>query len=361
VNHRILTLAVLTATPAGLAAQGTLDRSPNISGDWVVGPGTVQFNFLHRFIRSPKPVRKVTNFPTFLLATSVLKQTTVGFTYATNSTLAPAYPNEWEFFARAQPLGEAKGFPLDVGGQIAYNLAADGVDGELSVGRMVGPVRLLAVGRTLDNPATRGDRQYALGGGGAIKLMWYLAVHGDYVRLTKLKRAAGERGAWSVGLAAVIPGTPHTISLHATNANTGTIQGASRGDTQTRYGFEFTIPITLARYFGRRPQPAPTPSPAAPAAEAPGTVPTGPPGGAVFNSGMKALQFTDPTIEIEAGTTVQWTNNDPLIHTVTADDGGFDSGNLEAGQVWAFEFTRPGSYAFHCTTHPFMHGTVVVK
>ena len=91
-----------------LAAQGALDRTPNLSGSWVVRPGTVQFNFLHRFVRSPGPVRKVSNFPTFLLATAFLKGTTIGFNYSTNSTLAPAYPNEWEFFVRAQPLPQAR-------------------------------------------------------------------------------------------------------------------------------------------------------------------------------------------------------------------------------------------------------------
>src|SRR5512143_4078543 len=96
-----LTLVLSSFMATGLAAQGTLDRSPNVSGDWVVQPGTVQFNFLHRFVASPKPVRKVSNIPTFLLATSLLKRTMVVFSYSTNSTLAPAYPNEWEFFARA--------------------------------------------------------------------------------------------------------------------------------------------------------------------------------------------------------------------------------------------------------------------
>ena len=52
-----------------------------------------------------------------------------------------------------------------------------------------------------------------------------------------------------------IPGTPHTFSLQATNTSTATLEGASRGTSQRRYGFEFTIPFTLARYFGRR-QPA---------------------------------------------------------------------------------------------------------
>ncbi len=146
-RRSICACAILSGLPALLVAQGTLDRSPNVSGDWVTRPGTVQFNFLHRFVRSLKPVRKVSNFPTFLIATSFLKGTTVGFNYATNSTLAPAYPNEWEFFGRTQPFAQEAGFPVDIAGQVGYNLAAKGVDGEVSVGRRMGPVHLIAVGR----------------------------------------------------------------------------------------------------------------------------------------------------------------------------------------------------------------------
>lgn len=360
-NHRFVAL-VLIATPANLAAQGTLERSPDISGDWVVRPGIVQFNFLHRFVRSPKPVRKVSNFPTFLLATSLVKGTMVGFDYATNSTLAPSYPNEWEFFARAQPLTQAAGFPLDVGGQVGYNLSADGLDGELSASRRLGPIGLTAVGRLLSAPEkAKAGPDVALGGGAVLRLTRHVAFMGDYVRLTDLAKSAGERAAWSAGLAVAIPNTPHTLSLHATNTNTGTLQGASRGAKQVRYGFEFTIPITLARYFGHRAKP-PAVAPAGEAAGSPpGLVPAGPVNGPVFKSGMNALQFNDATIEIAAGTTIEWTNEDQLTHSITADDNSFDSGNLESGQVWRYTFTQPGSYPFHCTLHPFMKGMIVVK
>ncbi len=356
--------AVLGGLPAVLVAQGSLDRSPNVSGDWIVRPGTVQFNFLHRFVRSPGPVRKVSNFPTFLLATSLLKGTTIGFNYSTNSTLAPAYPNEWEFFLRAQPKTQAGGFPVDLAGQIGYNIAAKGVDGELSVGRVMGPLHLIAVGRALSDPLRKnGDPQFAFGGGAVLKLTRHLGLHGDYVRLTDLNTAAGERGAWSAGFALAIPNTPHTISLHATNTNTGTLQGASRGAKQVRYGFEFTIPITLARYVGHKTKPAaPAPStPGTPAPAAPGQVPAGPVTGPLTKTSMQGLQFLQVTLEIAVGTTIEWKNEDPVPHTVTADDNSFDSGPIENGQVWRYTFTRPGTYAFHCTPHPFMTGTVVVK
>lgn len=341
-----------------LAGQGGLDHTPNISGDWVTAPGTVQFNFLHRFVRGPAPARKVSNFPTFLLATSVARGTLVGVSYSSNSTLAPAYPNEWEFFLRAQPLTQAGGFPVDVGAQVGWNLAADGADGELSLTRRAGPLRLLAVGRVLADPDASGA-EFAYGGGAALRLTRHLALVGDVATLAERDAARGEKAAWSAGFAVAIPGTPHTLSLHATNTNTGTLQGASRGASQVRYGFEFTIPITLARYFGRKAPPAT--APATPGAAAPGLVPAGPVTGALTKSTMVGLQYAQPVLEIAVGTTIEWKNEDPVAHTVTADDNGFDSGLIESGQVWRYTFTRPGTYAYHCTPHPFMKGTVVVK
>src|SRR5256885_14685083 len=61
-----------------------------------------------------------------------------------------------------------------------------------------------------------------------------------------------ERPVWSVGLQLAIPSTPHSVSLQATNASTGTLEGTSRGGAEARFGFEYTVPITLARYRGRR-------------------------------------------------------------------------------------------------------------
>ena len=65
-------------------AQGTIDRPANLSGEWVGVPGTVYFNFVHRFTASDAPERKVTNSPTFVIAVPVDKRAVVGVTYATN-------------------------------------------------------------------------------------------------------------------------------------------------------------------------------------------------------------------------------------------------------------------------------------
>ena len=355
----LLLLAPLTAT-APLAAQSLLDRPPNVSGDWIAPTGTVQFNFLHRFVATSAPARKVTNFPTFVIGAGLPQHTQVGFLYSTNSTLTPNYPNEWEFYGRWLPLSQDRGAQLDLGGQVGYNLAVKGLDGEISIGRAMGPVRLIGVTRILDDPQG-GSADVALGGGLVLRLHRYIALAGDLVTLTHRDSATGEKPAWSAGVHVAIPGTPHTFSLQATNTSTATLEGASRGTSQRRYGFEFTIPFTLARYFGRR-QPAAAPPPAAPAAPpAPGDTSAAARTGATVKASMKSIAFQPGRIEIPTGTTVAWTNNDAVQHTVTAVDRSFDSGNMAPGASWPHTFTKPGTYQFFCVVHPFMKGTVIVE
>lgn len=70
--------------------------------------------------------------------------------------------------------------------------------------------------------------------------------------------------------------------------------------------------------------------------------------------------FSPATIEIPAGTVVTWTNNDSAPHTVTADDGSFDSGTIESGASFSLPFNEPGTYTYHCEFHPNMTATIVV-
>ena len=312
----------------------------------MAGAGTLQFNFVHRFNRSDPPERKISNTPSFLLAIGLPMRTMAGFTYASNSALSPRYPNEWEFLARTAVLSELEGAPIDLSVQAGYNLSAEGLDGEISVAKALGPVRVMAAGRTLTDPFASG-RELAAAGGIAIRISRFLAVAGDAA--TVFDRPAGrlEEAAWSAGVHVAIPNTPHTLSLHATNANTATLQGMSRGGANTRFGFEFTVPVTLARYFGS-PRRSPPDSSAAP-------------GSLTVRATMKNLAFIPRRLEIVAGTTVAWKNDDPLDHTVVAEDRSFDSGLIRSGDTWHRTFSRPGTYQITCTPHPFMKVTVVVK
>jgi plastocyanin len=72
------------------------------------------------------------------------------------------------------------------------------------------------------------------------------------------------------------------------------------------------------------------------------------------------FKFTPATITIHAGDTITWTNVGPTEHTATASNGSFNTGILKKGQSASHTFTQPGTYAYICTIHPFMHGTIVV-
>ncbi len=71
--------------------------------------------------------------------------------------------------------------------------------------------------------------------------------------------------------------------------------------------------------------------------------------------------YSPNAITIKAGESVMWMNGDELAHTVTADNGSFDSGFIDPGGSYTYTFTTAGAFTFHCTPHPWMKGTVVVS
>ena len=71
--------------------------------------------------------------------------------------------------------------------------------------------------------------------------------------------------------------------------------------------------------------------------------------------------YAPASITVTAGTTITWTNNDNMAHTVTADDNSFNSGNIAAGGTYSKQFSVAGTYPYHCTIHSGMKATVVVK
>ncbi len=70
--------------------------------------------------------------------------------------------------------------------------------------------------------------------------------------------------------------------------------------------------------------------------------------------------FSPATLTVKVGTTVIWTNGDPMSHTVTADNGAFDSGNLAPGATFRKSFTKAGTFAYHCAIHSSMTATITV-
>jgi plastocyanin len=67
------------------------------------------------------------------------------------------------------------------------------------------------------------------------------------------------------------------------------------------------------------------------------------------------------TVLIGVNSTVKWTNEDMLVHSVYFDIGAAYSGNIEPGKSWTYTFNAPGIYSYHCYLHPWIDGTVTVK
>lgn len=78
----------------------------------------------------------------------------------------------------------------------------------------------------------------------------------------------------------------------------------------------------------------------------------------VANAGSNS--FSPNPVEVKVGETVTWVNDDSGRHTVTSEDGVFDSGMMGKGQAFSFTFDKAGEYLYHCSPHPGMEGTVVV-
>ncbi len=83
-------------------------------------------------------------------------------------------------------------------------------------------------------------------------------------------------------------------------------------------------------------------------------------GGGASAVEIEDFAFDPATVAVAAGATVTWTNRDAAPHTATAEDGSFDTGRLDQGQAGTAAFDRPGTYAYVCSFHPNMPGTVEV-
>lgn len=348
--------AALVSSPVLGAAQSVLDRPPDLSGGWVGEPGQLHFHFMHRFAAGPAPARKVTNTPTFLLGVPAGAGVPAGFNYATNSAVARGRPNEWELFGRWAPV---RAGPWRLAIQAGYNLGAESADGEVTLGGGVGPVDVFGVGRVFSGWRDSDDVRFAAGAGARLRVTGGLALAGDVVGPVDL--SDDESPAWSAGLQLVIPYTPHSLSLHASNAVTTTLHGSTVGAGSVRYGFEFTIPVTLRRYLPSRSGSADAageqaPSPAAAMAPSPGRTTSAD----TVEIPISGLAYGSDRVKIRPGATVVWVNDDPVAHTATAEDGAWDSDLIAPGDRWGRTFTGVGEHPYHCTPHPFMKAVIVV-
>lgn len=80
----------------------------------------------------------------------------------------------------------------------------------------------------------------------------------------------------------------------------------------------------------------------------------------VTKMNIQNMAFMSPNIQVKVGTTVTWTNQDSVPHSVTFKNGMKDSGLLNQGQSFSYTFNTPGTYQYYCTVHPYMVATVTV-
>ncbi len=77
-----------------------------------------------------------------------------------------------------------------------------------------------------------------------------------------------------------------------------------------------------------------------------------------FAVSIKEFKFTPAEVTISQGSTVTWTNQDDVGHTVKF--AFEESGFLEKGETYSYTFNNKGNFDYECGPHPFMKGKVVV-
>ena len=77
---------------------------------------------------------------------------------------------------------------------------------------------------------------------------------------------------------------------------------------------------------------------------------------------QKQGAYQPDRVTVQAGQSITWTWEDQgNQHSVSADDGSFESCLQGAGSTFTTTFAKAGTYAYHCSIHPQMKGTVTVS
>jgi plastocyanin len=87
------------------------------------------------------------------------------------------------------------------------------------------------------------------------------------------------------------------------------------------------------------------------------------------NMGYHAFTPDTFTVSLAAGGLVKWGNHDlgtaygdpGVTHHLVSDDGTtFVTPNIGPSSSYTFTFMAEGTFAYHCTIHPTMHGAITV-
>ena len=81
--------------------------------------------------------------------------------------------------------------------------------------------------------------------------------------------------------------------------------------------------------------------------------------GAHATVAIKGFEFKPFKVTVSRGAKVTFVNRDSAAHR-PAKKGGFDAGRIASGKAASVKLTKPGTYKYICTIHPFMRGKIVV-
>ena len=128
--------------------------------------------------------------------------------------------------------------------------------------------------------------------------------------------------------------------------------------TPTKETYTPTLTPTATPKLTTTPTPTVTPTPAATPILTVTPTPTEQPS---VNVNITNFNFVPTTVYVPIGKTVNWINNDNVIHTITSVTGSFDSGSIDPGTTYSYTFNQTGTYEYSCTIHASIpHGRVIV-
>lgn len=155
--------------------------------------------------------------------------------------------------------------------------------------------------------------------------------------------------------------TPTSTSALISGAPTDTPTSAGSTPTSTPTASPQSTP-TPTPTPPPRPTPTPTPKPRPTPTPTPRPTPTPTPHPKVtitiITKKNGTFAFSPATISVAPDTLVIWVNATQAPHTVTG--SSFGSGTINPGGSYSFTFTSAGTYAYHCSFHPYMTGKVNV-
>ena len=84
----------------------------------------------------------------------------------------------------------------------------------------------------------------------------------------------------------------------------------------------------------------------------------GPAGAGGSTLSIENFVFKPETLQVAPGTRVDVRNKDGVVHTVTADDKSFDTGDVNGGQSGSVTVPKAGRFPFKCSIHTYMRGVI---